>query len=479
VSASLRRIALVALFVVLALGAAHDLLRLGDGLPWRKMYDFQDFYCAGEAVARGADPYRYEPLHACEHRVANGTPAFAQHADLVIPAPQPPYDFLPFALLARLDFHASRTAYAIVLLLAVAGSVWALARTGIPADVGAVAFLLPVAYLELGAGQIVPFALLALCCAGAALAARRDALAGACAALTAIEPHLGIPVIAAVVLFAARARLGALLTVAALAAISVAVTGAPTTWEYLVRVLPAHASAELLFPYQYGSSYALHALGVPAGAAQALGALAYLVLLAAGVWLAPRVAVALRRREMLAFVPAACAVTAAPFLHMEELCFALPAALAFAIALRGTARTVSAVALCFLIVPWIMAWAIKKLFLLTILVCLYTLVRLGISPGAIALFVSSLAAVLYGLEFRSPNLPMPHAAAVTANPLDLAQIQWRAFTEQLATRDPRWLLIKVPSWAALFALIAVALRQALTHARQHGARLTASIRRTS
>ena len=69
-----RAVLLVAL-ALLAIAALRDLARLGDALPWRQLYDFADFYCAGATLDRGEDPYRYEPLHRCEHSV-NETAAY-------------------------------------------------------------------------------------------------------------------------------------------------------------------------------------------------------------------------------------------------------------------------------------------------------------------------------------------------------------------------------------------------------------------
>lgn len=88
----LRR-ALVGLFF-LALGAAvlRDLARIGPDLPWRVMYDFPDFYCAGAAFDGGANPYTDEPPRTCEHRV-NRKPSLQANPSVAIPAPQPPYDF--------------------------------------------------------------------------------------------------------------------------------------------------------------------------------------------------------------------------------------------------------------------------------------------------------------------------------------------------------------------------------------------------
>ncbi|MEO6835120.1 MAG: hypothetical protein ABI231_04340, partial [Candidatus Tumulicola sp.] len=186
-----RRLVPVVLLALLGIAAARDAVRLGDALPWRTMYDFQDFYCAGYTIDRRENPYSYGPMRACEHRV-NTTALFRGNPALAIPAPQPPYDFPPFMLLAKLDVADARTIYVIATLAAIAIAALALASTGIALDVALIALALPVGYLEINAGQIVPFALLFLTLSGAALAARRDALAGVFAALTLTEPHLGL-----------------------------------------------------------------------------------------------------------------------------------------------------------------------------------------------------------------------------------------------------------------------------------------------
>ncbi len=178
---------------VLGIVALRDVIRLGDQLPWRQMGDFADFYCAGRALNEGRSPYTYEPLHSCEHRIAQSS-LLQQNPALVIPAPQPPYDFPPFAFLARLGFPLASTMYALAIALAMLASAAALARVGVPFDLALVAFALPVGYQEVAAGQTVPFALLALTLSGAALAFRRELLAGVLSALVAIEPQFGAPV---------------------------------------------------------------------------------------------------------------------------------------------------------------------------------------------------------------------------------------------------------------------------------------------
>ncbi len=451
-----QRIVLVVFLAVLGVAALRDVVRLGDALPWHKMYDFQDFYCAGTVVAGGGNPYRYEPLHTCEQRVERDTALYAAHPALVIPAPQPPYDFVPFAALARLDFDRARTLYALAIVVVLALSVLALARSGIPIDVAAIALVLPVGYLELDSGQIVPFAFLFLCACGAALVMHRDMLAGIFASLALIEPHLGLPVALGAFFFVPRARIALLATCTLLAAIGVATVGFPIVVEYLTRVLPAQAASELAFPYQYSLTYALDLFGASPTMAQIAGEGSFVVLLAAGLWIAPRLAAKLERRELLVFFPAACAVMAGPYLHMVALCFAIPAALVFATRLSGSLRDVSAVIACTLMIPWIMVWAIKKLFLASIFLAVLLLVRLQVTPWFAVAFVTAATALIYAFELRSPDLPATSTAAVHFGNTELAQTEWRAFTDQLRTRDFRWFAIKLPTWGALTALLAVA-----------------------
>lgn len=94
------------------------------------MGDFRAFYCAGAAVASGADPYRMQPLLACEA----ATPATSRTPagdGVAVPAPLPPYALLPFALLSRLPFPLAALAYLVLSVAAgIAGAVVLARSTG-------------------------------------------------------------------------------------------------------------------------------------------------------------------------------------------------------------------------------------------------------------------------------------------------------------------------------------------------------------
>jgi len=445
---------------LLALFALRDFLRLGDALPWRTMDDFADFYCAGQVLDDGADPYTYEPLRSCEHAVNSGTSfrgrLFASNPAIAVPAPQPPYDFAPFMALARLPFAAARALDGAAIVTAIALAALALAGIGIPLALAAAALLLSTGYAELHTGQIVPFALFALAFCGLALHRGRDALAGALAALTAIEPTLGVPVLLATLLFVPRARIAAIVGALFLALLASALTGGRGLLEYATQVLPVHARSELHFPFQYSLTYALAYLGSPPVVAYAAGSLSYVLLLAVGLVVAPRAAGALGRRELLVFIPALCCVIGGPFLHQEELCFALPALLVLAVESRGPARVAAAVALCILALPAIAVWSYKQLFLAAIFVCAAILLqlRVGVRAGIATLLV--VAAAIYALELHPPHLPVPHAPPRVYSASELVGEEWRDYTEARSTRDALWFAVKVPAWAALVTALVLA-----------------------
>jgi hypothetical protein len=449
--------AIVLLFAlgVLAIAGLRDFARLGDALPWNQLYDFDDFYCAGFALDQRSDPYRYEPLHRCEH-IYNSSEAFRRDPARAVPAPLPPYDFPPFMLAARLDFVAARTIDAIAILTAVVAAIAALSLLEIPLDLAALALALPAGYLLLAAGQVVPFALLAIVLCGVALARLRDGAAGVLAAFTLVEPHLGVPVCAAALAWVPRARAPLAVSGGVLAAIAAVTAGPAVVGEYLARVVPAQATAEVGYVYQYGLAYLLHALGSPPRAALIAGDLSYAAMLVLGLWLARRLAATLGRRELLAYLPAAFGVVGGPYVHMVDLAVAIPAALVLATQLRGRARVVAAIALVLLAVPWIDVWIMKKLLLATLFVVAAILLRLRLGAWVAGTTFVAIAVALYLLELRPPPpFPMAPMPAVAAG--DLVQCAWSSEVAVLGSADPLWFVVKLPTWLGLGGLVAAAL----------------------
>jgi hypothetical protein len=439
---------------LLAVAALRDLTRLGDALPWKQLYDFSDFYCAGDALDRAADPYRYEPLHRCEHSV-NHSDAYRRDPGRVVPAPLPPYDFPPLMFLARLDFSQARFVDALAIVLSVAAAIWGLCLVRVPPAVAAFALALPAGYVLLAAGQIVPFALVALVFCGVALARERFALAGVLAALSLIEPHLGLPVCAALFVWSPRSRAALLAGGAVLGCASFALVGPAVVFEYVTRVLPAQAAAETGYVYQYSLAYLLQAIGLPARVALALGDLSYVAMLLAGLVVGNRAARALGRPELRAYVPAACSVIAGPYVHMVDLPFAIPAAAVLATTLEGRLKKLATGALALLAVPWIAVWINKKLFLATLLAVGGILYGTCADAVASVAVFASIALAIYLLEL-SPPAPLTATTPGTFAPTDLAQEAWRYYVSRLGSVSPLWLAVKLPTWLALVGLLLIA-----------------------
>ena len=358
-------------------------------------------------------------------------------------------------LVARVPFSQARAIDAAAIILAVLVAIGGLALLALPADIAALALLLPAGYVLLNAGQVVPFALVALVFSGVALARRRYRLAGIAAALTMIEPHLGLPVCIAMLVWIPAGRLTLVATLIALTAIGGLMLGLSGVTEFLTRVLPAQAGAETAYVYQYSLTYLLAALGVPSPVALIAGALSYLALLAIGVWLGRKAARELDEPTLLVYLPAACSVVAGSYVHMVDLPFAIPAALVLACSLQTRWRSVAIVALCLLAVPWIPVWITKKLFLACLFVVAALLVRLRAPVTVAAATFAAVAATIYALEL-APPAPLIARTPAGITPFDLAQTAWRAWVDALAQASPAWLLVKVPIWFALIALLAAA-----------------------
>jgi hypothetical protein len=442
---------LIAVLALLGAGALYDLSRLGDAAPLHRLYDFQDFYCAGAALDARADPYRYEPLHGCEHAV-NTTPAYRTDPNRIVPAPVPPYDLPPFALVARSTFPAARALMASAIVAAFVLAVAGLALVGVPLDIAALGLAFPAGYLLLDAGQIVPFALVALIWCGVALRRGNDVLAGILGAFVLVEPHLGLPVVGALLVAVPRSRVAVIATGLCLLGIAELTVGNAIVAEYAALVIPAQAQAETSYLYQYSLTYLLATLHVPADWARVLGDVSYVVTALLGIAWARRLAPALRQRALLVYVPAATILLGGSYMHMIDLAMAVPAAAVLAVTLPESRRRTAAIALVLLSVPWIAVWITKKLLLATLFVVAVLLARLVGGTLAIGAFCV-IALVVYGFELHPPA----GFSALTplSPPNALAENAWSAYAAQLRSDTWEWLAIKTPTWSALIAMFFV------------------------
>jgi hypothetical protein len=445
---------------VLLIGAA-----LGFGLlssPDRGAYDFQAFYCAGEALREHADPYRSQPLGACERRVTAGTYA-ALPAGVILPAPQPGYDIAGFALLSYLPFWLAKAVWGAVLAASITVLLIGLfAVTRLPFGAIFAAFAASLIVPALGFGELFAMYGGALGATMLCLQKKRFDLAGVAAAFTLVEPHLGLPVCAAVFLWSSRSRLSLAISAAALALISLAVLGAQQNVEYFTTVLPLQARSEITSDAQLGSAAVFYAMHVPAAAALMLALAWYVVLGALGVYAAGELARRLDEPAFLAATGAAFAVAGATFMHVTEVFAALPLAMLLCARVTGF-RALAIAAMALLAIPWIAAIERGNAMMtaaLDSLVLFYLLWELLARRVVVPLLC---ALATFALLFTVPQWYVQGAHTVAAGAIgggEYPQAAWREWNAQAISTDSAvtWLLRSL-TWAALVTLAAVALLQ--------------------
>jgi hypothetical protein len=403
-------------------------LSLGRVVPFPMrafLFDYHAFACAGAIARTPGDPYRAEPLRTCEHRAA---PFRKDLARLAVPAPLPGYALAPFAILGRLPGWLGGGLWLALSLLGAAVAGRALIRLSrLPPAVVWSALALPM-LTSLVLGQLVPFALGALCLAAVALERGRFGLAAGAVWCAMIEPHVALPAVVALAIFVPRARVAVGIGAAAAALLSLALLGLGTNLEYLLHVLPAHAASELANEEQYSLAYLLHRLGAGDGLALGIADVWYVVAIALGLWLAERLVHRGAPRALYVLLPAGVATIGGPFVHIAQLACALPAALVLAGRVAPRARA-PALAVVMLAVPWgafgsLLAGA--PLVAVAVAVLVAELLRARPLVAAVA----GLGAAAFVVALALHLTPRPDAAAALAAVKGgglLAEAAWKAY----------------------------------------------------
>jgi hypothetical protein len=311
---------------------------------------FGAFYCGGTIVRAGADPYRVEPLRSCEQKL----PAYPNYgiAGSVEPVPLPGYAIAPFSLLSLLPFKAAFVLFSVVSVLATLVAVFALARLThlTPLLIGA-ALLLGDLFHNLVFGEIPPLVIGALSLAGLFVSRKRSWGAAAALCVALVEPHVVLPAVIAVGVAAPAMRRPLLVLAAVLLTLTCAASGFHGAIEYVARVLPVQAAAELPAIDQYSLSWLLHLLGANDRLAVTLGSISYLCSAAFGVMLGVLLARRFEEPAFLVLFPPAIAMIGGSFLHDIQIPIAVPVALLL-FARVPFARAWSVLAIALLAVPW-------------------------------------------------------------------------------------------------------------------------------
>ena len=399
-------------------------------------------------------------MMACE---APPQPFSLYHAQggVVLPAPQPGYALLPFVAISLLPFSLAALLW-IGVLLAACVVAWRSLAELIDDDLAAVvlAAVLPLGAVSIPFGELVPIAVAAFCACGAALKRGANGSAVAWASLAMVQPHVGLPVLAALVGLE-RTRWRAALAVVVLAVVHALVV-VPEALAYFTHVLPQHALAELPRASQFSVAWIAQALGAGPNLALSIGTFTYAAALGGGISVAAFLARRTGRIELLALVPPAFALLGGTFIHLAQMLIALPAVLVMIPHARGRSRAVLAASLVLLAIPWSLitqtAWVIPIIALVAGGITFVTLRQTRI----VALRVALACVVYFGIVVAArallpstppASIPMPNFDPTLAS----ASWGWWIHTHDSDTSIGTW-LAKLPTWIglALFAGASIA-----------------------
>jgi hypothetical protein len=464
----IRRWTFAAVAFLLGLLAVHDVLKNQGMRPENQLTDLRAFYCA--AQANNEDPYRVEPLRACEHAISRQATEFNDPA-FVLPAPVPGYTIGAMRLIAWAPFPPAAAVFSLAQLAAAVAAVAGLARLGArPLLLNAAALGFAGFFLCIFHGQLMTFEIALLVLAALLLQKRRWAAAGLACAATLIEPHIGAPVCLAVFCAAPRSRFAIAGGGIALAAVSIAAIGLPANVEYLTSVMSAQVHAELSYQEQYSLTYALQFLGVPAQTALALGSASYALTAALGVAAACRFAQA-ESLELAPLAAAALSVAGSPYAHVTQMAAAIPLALVLRSRTRGTlVRGLASAALLLLCVPWPLPYESKALYLVAgfVIAAVAWCVTDRSLPRTAA--ITAVFLVMLNVLENRPRVTNVDTPLRGIGATELASVAWAQAAAQRETRDLPYFAVKVLTWSGLACTLG-ALAGALRETRR--------VRRTS
>jgi hypothetical protein len=418
------------------------------------LLDARGMICVGQAANAGRDPYATEPERTCEHAI--GVSAVSDDPQAVMGFALPGYLVPPLGLLARLPLDDALVVFLALAVTALAAAIVVLVRAfRVPPALATAALAFAVGFPTLSLGQLGTFVLLTVVATAAALHTRRNALAGLLGATTLVEPHVGVFVGLALLVWVPRARATFLAGTLALVALAVAATGLSSQLQLVLHDLRFVALAELHQGQQYSAAYLAAWFGASPNAAVDVGAASTAVMLGVGVWLAG----AWRTREPggIALLPAACATLGGAYIHSTQIGVAIPAALVLVPLVRTrTERALVMVALVLLAIPWFDAALVKQLLpltLTTLAVLVWSLT--GGSWARTAVAVAACWLVLLPIENHPPPAPVPPPRVASA-PGDLPSAQTWLLIHGNDRSDLWHLLVKVPTWLGLLALVIAA-----------------------
>jgi hypothetical protein len=278
-----------------------------------------------------------------------------------------------------------------------------------------------------------------------------------------LEPHVGLPAVAAIFLLVPRSRVAVAATGALFAIVSVALLGWPTVVEYVRDVLPAQSAGEAAISWQqYSLTHLLYLAGIPVKAATTLGSAWYLAAIAFGTYAAAKIRATFGSNAAIVLVPVAISLFGGLYVHNHQITAALPAALLLAtLPLRG--RRLAVVAVALLAFPWEFVTRSEEV-VAAFAVCASVLLLLTDHSIWRRLFdgvsVAVAFAIAWSLVDRIPHSSFALAAdPASIRPEDFTTAAWTKFllwTPGRAVDDAATVFLKAPWWLALLFLTLVA-----------------------
>lgn len=417
--------------------------------------NYDVWYCGAHVAAGHDDPYLVEPLRRCEHEVEPNIGWSGTWS--VTPDPLPGYSFALMWPVLALPYHAGKMFWALLALAGLVIAAWSSARLlELPFWPVLAIFTPAIGMLNVIYGGPEPLAIAALCLAALALERERHSVAAGLASFAMIEPHVGLPAIAALAILVPRSRLALAVGLVVLAVLSLFVVGFGTNIEYVTKILPAQSYGESLISFrQYGLTHILYLLGAPARVAASLGSFSYLLMLALGIFAAARIHASSGRCAAVLLVPVATSLFGGLYLHSHQISAALPGALL--LATFGAPYAWAAIAAVVLFAfPWTFDARLQEIGAsFAVATSILSLVRtIGFPQRLIlAAVVPIVFAAVWYLDLRLPHgkahqTPQP-ALIRPSDPAPLAWSYLLRWTPGATVDDAATLLVKIPWWLAL------------------------------
>lgn len=421
------------------------------------MGDYRAFYCGARVAFDRQNPYERTPLAACESAPTR-KPLYRTSPGQILPAPIPGYVAAALIPLAILPFEYSALIWTLLLIAAGFTALGILVRLGAGTfPVLLIVFAIPLFSNSFAVGELPPLALLGVSLVALALAGEKTRWLVPGLALAMVEPQVGICVAAALCALRRTYWPYVAATLLGLAVVSVATVGFSANVQYVRDVLPAHLYAELPGIQQYSLSWALDRLGFMPTVSLALGKLWYVAMIVAAVTLA-RAPIARRSPEFVPFAAAAFAVTLGPFVHLDHIALALPAALWLASRAKRPSFVLVA-AIVALGIPMLYILGTPWLILPVPLIAAWIGNHYGRSRDAGLRTAAVATVLLVAIEALAVHTGTGLHVLGSAQPVSVGtQDEWARFIRQheVMTAWSFW-IVKLPTWYGVLATFAACL----------------------